>query len=95
MDLSFNDQEAAFRDELRAWLADNPASDAPRPPYSVGQWTPAQRPSFRRRCQSRRQAYCESSSGGASPAGLAASHSRSSSRNAASCSLKERSIGVS
>src|SRR5688500_6197633 len=29
MDLSFNDQEAAFRDELRAWLADNPAGEAP------------------------------------------------------------------
>ena len=25
MDLTFNDQETAFRDELRAWLADNPA----------------------------------------------------------------------
>ena len=30
MDLSFNDQEAAFRDELRAWLADNPSGDAPQ-----------------------------------------------------------------
>ena len=30
MDLSFNDQEAAFRDELRAWLADNPAGEAPQ-----------------------------------------------------------------
>ncbi len=29
MDLSFNDQEAAFRDELRAWLADNPAGESP------------------------------------------------------------------
>ena len=29
MDLSFNEQEAAFREELRAWLADNPAGDAP------------------------------------------------------------------
>ncbi len=29
MDLTFNDTELAFRDELRGWLADNPAGEAP------------------------------------------------------------------
>ena len=29
MDLTFNEQELAFRDELRGWLAENPAGDAP------------------------------------------------------------------
>jgi alkylation response protein AidB-like acyl-CoA dehydrogenase len=29
MDLTFDEQELAFRDELRAWLADNPAGEAP------------------------------------------------------------------
>jgi alkylation response protein AidB-like acyl-CoA dehydrogenase len=29
MDLTFNDQEAAFRDELRAWLADHPLPPEP------------------------------------------------------------------
>ena len=29
MDLSFNQQEAAFRDELRTWLAENPAGESP------------------------------------------------------------------
>ena len=30
MDLSFNEQEATFRDELRTWLAENPPGDAPQ-----------------------------------------------------------------
>ena len=34
MDLTFSDKETAFRDELRAWLADNPPSD---PPASGGE----------------------------------------------------------
>jgi alkylation response protein AidB-like acyl-CoA dehydrogenase len=38
MDLTFNDQEAAFRDELRAWLADNPAGDAPPDEDSQYAW---------------------------------------------------------
>ena len=29
VDLSFNEQEASFRDELREWLAANPAGEAP------------------------------------------------------------------
>ncbi|HEV3128157.1 MAG TPA: acyl-CoA dehydrogenase family protein [Solirubrobacteraceae bacterium] len=29
MDLTFTDKETAFRDELRAWLADNPAGEPP------------------------------------------------------------------
>jgi alkylation response protein AidB-like acyl-CoA dehydrogenase len=38
MDLSFNDQEAAFRDELRAWLADNPAGEPPHDEDSQYAW---------------------------------------------------------
>src|SRR5437764_14540757 len=30
MDLTFSDTERAFRDELRAWFADNPPGDEPR-----------------------------------------------------------------
>src|SRR5436309_15549325 len=30
MDLTFNQRELEFRDELRGWLADNPAGDAPK-----------------------------------------------------------------
>jgi alkylation response protein AidB-like acyl-CoA dehydrogenase len=29
MDLTFNERELAFRDELRAWLAENPAGEPP------------------------------------------------------------------
>ena len=29
MDLTFNESELQFRDELRAWLAENPAGDPP------------------------------------------------------------------
>ena len=29
MDLTFNEAETAFRDELRAWFADNPPGDEP------------------------------------------------------------------
>ena len=29
MDLTFNEEEAAFRDELRAWLAENPPGSPP------------------------------------------------------------------
>ena len=30
MDLTFSDRETAFRDELRAWLADNQPGEKPR-----------------------------------------------------------------
>ena len=29
MDLTFNDRELAFRDELRAWFAENPPGEEP------------------------------------------------------------------
>src|SRR5688500_15251748 len=69
-------------------------SDAPRPPNSVGQCTPAQPPSFRRRCQSRAHAYSASSPPlvGRSPGGLLCSQSRSSSRNASCSSVNVRSM---
>src|SRR5829696_8969274 len=61
---------------------------APRPPYSSGQDTPAQPPSFSLRCHWRRNWNPASSSAGGWPGWLAASHSRSSSRKA--CSEGER-----
>jgi alkylation response protein AidB-like acyl-CoA dehydrogenase len=36
MDLTFTDNETAFRDELRAWLADNPAGSPPEDSDSEG-----------------------------------------------------------
>src|SRR5881394_1668978 len=69
--------------------------EAPRPPYSLGQCTPAHPPSLRRRCQSTRQRSCSASSVGSSPGGLAANQSRSSSRNASCSSVNVRSTGVS
>src|SRR5438309_4286243 len=60
--------------------------DAPRPPYSTGQWIPAQPPACNVRCQSRRRFTSSdvvgkpTTSGGA----CAASHERSSSLKASS-----------
>ncbi len=38
MDLTFDPEELAFRDELRAWLADNPAGDPPRGEDANFEW---------------------------------------------------------
>src|SRR4051794_29411225 len=38
MDLTFTDQETAFRDELRQWLASNPAGDSPEDEDSQYAW---------------------------------------------------------
>src|SRR6478735_7067172 len=38
MDLTFTDQETAFRDELREWLASNPAGDSPEDEDSQYAW---------------------------------------------------------
>src|SRR5437764_10084569 len=60
--------------------------DAPRPPYSTGQWMPTQPPACNTRCQSRRRFTSSdvvgkpTTSGGA----CAASHERSSSLKASS-----------
>ena len=50
MDLTFTDNETAFRDELRAWLADNPAGAPPEDSDGEGyEW---------RRQWQRRQGRC-------------------------------------
>jgi alkylation response protein AidB-like acyl-CoA dehydrogenase len=49
MDLTFSDQELAFRDELRRWLADNPPEPAPE--------TPSDEEDFRRRRAWQRRLY--------------------------------------
>jgi alkylation response protein AidB-like acyl-CoA dehydrogenase len=38
MDLTFNERETAFRDELRGWFADNPAGDAPEGEDAAYAW---------------------------------------------------------
>ncbi|MGA2925776.1 MAG: acyl-CoA dehydrogenase family protein [Solirubrobacteraceae bacterium] len=38
MDLTFDPQELAFRDELRAWLLENPAGEAPRGEEANFEW---------------------------------------------------------
>ncbi|HUE26723.1 MAG TPA: acyl-CoA dehydrogenase family protein [Solirubrobacteraceae bacterium] len=45
MDLTFTDEETAFRDELRGWLAENPAGEMPSGEDSAYEW----RRNFQRR----------------------------------------------
>ena len=59
-------------------------SVAPRPPYSLGQETPAQPASYSFFCQATRNSKPSSSLCGSSPGALASSHERSSSRKASS-----------
>src|SRR3954470_24166051 len=70
--------------------------DAPRPPYSFGQCSPAYPASNNRRCQSvshlRRSSHASRPGIAGSPGSSRASHSRSSARKAASASEGLRSI---
>src|SRR6266566_6054140 len=67
--------------------------EAPRPPYSTGQWTPTQRPLARRRCHSRSVSASLKSDATSMSGGLFSdSHARNSSRNARSAGERSKSM---
>src|SRR3984885_4024873 len=69
-------------------------SVAPRPPYSLGQETPAHPAWFSFRCQSRRNSNAASSPAGSRPGLLASSQLRSSSRKVSSAGERDRSMAA-